>query len=48
MTNPAVLPLPESTVFPAHDRLVVNVAGVAPDQLADAVAGFALTIRATP
>ena len=31
-----------------HDRLVVTVAGVDPDQLADAVAGFALTVRATP
>jgi hypothetical protein len=30
------------------DRLVVTVAGVHPDQLADAVAGFALTVRATP
>jgi fatty-acyl-CoA synthase len=35
-------------VVQAHDRLVVTVAGVDPDQLADAVAGFALTIRATP
>jgi fatty-acyl-CoA synthase len=29
-----------------HNRLVVTVAGVDPDQLADAVAGFALTVRA--
>ncbi len=31
-----------------HDRLVVTVAGIDPDWLADAVAGFALTVRATP
>jgi fatty-acyl-CoA synthase len=31
-----------------HDRLVVTVAGVEPDQLANATDGFAITVRATP
>ncbi len=31
-----------------HDRLVVTVAGVDPDQLADATEGFAITVRTTP
>lgn len=56
MTKPTVLPVPEPTyqllldaarAWPG-DRLVVTVAGVDPDQLADAVEGFAITVRATP
>ena len=63
MTNPTVLPPPESTyqllldaarTWPgavAAQRIPdpsAQAVGVAADQLADVVAGFALSVRATP